>query len=349
MLAGASYQPDYVAGVSIGAINAAIIVGNKPGDRLERLRAFWERASSGNPAGYIFSQMMGAVVPRIYMNALNAEHVAVTGAPGFFSIRIPPPYLRAPGTPGATSYYDTEPLRATLKELVDFKLLNSGAVRLAVGAVNVRTGDQVYFDNTERELRPEHIMASGALPPGFPAIEIDGELYWDGGVVSNSPLQYVLENHDRDANSTIFQFDLFGSAGKAPECIWDIDKREKEIRFSSRSRYTTDRVAESLKLRAAMNRIYSKLPEELKESADVRLLMQAAHPGKMTIVHLIYRTEAYELSSQDYEFSINSMREHWEAGVKDAELAMHDGRLVDRKNSSDDLVIIDAAADKAGA
>jgi len=301
--------------------------------------------SSGNPGMRFLSDFAGGLVPRQYLNAMSAGHIVASGAPGFFELRVPPPYMLPAGSPAALSYYDTAPLRDTLLELVDFDILNSGNVRFAVGAVNVRTGNQIYFDNTERTIRPEHIMASGALPPGFPHVEIDGEPYWDGGIVSNTPLQYVLDNHDRHTDSLVFQFDLFSARGETPQSVWDVESREKDIRFSSRTRYTTDRVSELIRARAAMHRLYERLPADLRDSDDVRLLMQASHPGRMTIVHLIHRPAVHELSSRDYEFSRRSMLEHWNAGAVDARYALHHRKFIERKSMHEDLVVVDATAD----
>ena len=179
------FAPDWVTGVSIGAINAALIAGNPPERRLERLREFWERVSSGMPL--IAPAQLDPL--RIALNRLSAATAATFGVPGFFTPRVPPAFLAPDGTPEALSVYDTSPLRGTLEELVDFDLINDKQrTRLSVGTVNVHTGNSVYFDNQRHRLGPLHIMASGSLPPGFPPIEIDGSHYWDGGIVSNSPL-----------------------------------------------------------------------------------------------------------------------------------------------------------------
>ena len=183
--------PDWVTGVSIGAINGALIAGNPAGTRVDRLREFWDRVSSGVPG--IEVNRFDPV--RIEVNRLSAATAATFGVPGFFTPRIPPALFAFDGTPQALSVYDTAPLRATLEELIDFDYLNrEGGVRLSMGAVNVRTGNSIYFDSLEGKLTPEHIMASGSLPPGFPPVVIDGEHYWDGGIVSNSPLSYVLDD-----------------------------------------------------------------------------------------------------------------------------------------------------------
>jgi NTE family protein len=189
-LAEADFRPDWIAGISIGAINAAIIAGNAPENRLARLREFWETASATVP----FTLPLPDSTVRTVFNEAAAAWTAAVGVAGFFRPRLPPAMFYPPGSPEALSYYDTAPLRATLERLVDFDRINAKEVRLSLGAVNVRSGQLVYFDNKHQTIGPEHVMASGALPPGFPPIEIEGEHYWDGGVVSNTPLQYVMQN-----------------------------------------------------------------------------------------------------------------------------------------------------------
>lgn len=311
------YRPDYVAGISIGAINAALIAGNKPRDRVARLRAFWERVTRGEWWGNAWIGMIDPFVERGRINQLRAAQAMFAGVEGFYQPRQPAPFLQRPGTAAALSYYDTSALRETLLELVDFDYLNAGRVRLAVGAVNIETGNQEYFDNSRMKIGPEHIMASGALPPGFPPVEIDGQYYWDGGIVSNTPLSYVLDNHDPGEDLAIFQFDLFDAQGKMPRTLGDIEAREKDIRFSSRTRYSSDEIARLLELRAAIGSLYDKLPKALRDSDEARLLMQARHEGRVLLVQMIYRQAQYEKGSKDYEFSRRSMRDHWQAGEDD--------------------------------
>ena len=196
-LAEANIHPDWVAGISIGAINAAIIAGNPPKSRVDRLREFWTHVSSSAPWDWSGNLLLG--LPRTddtrnLLNQISANYAAVFGATGFFTARPMGPLLQPGGTLEATSFYDTKNLKHTLERLVDFDRLNAGMTRFSAGAVNVRTGNFVYFDTTTHTIGPEHVMASGALPPGFPAVEIDGEQYWDGGLVSNTPLQWVIES-----------------------------------------------------------------------------------------------------------------------------------------------------------
>jgi NTE family protein len=212
-LAEANLHPDWVAGISIGAVNSALIAGNPAGKRVEKLRRFWELVSS-SPFGIpdIGSLTGGDGFSRIIVNRTQSLGALLGGVPGFFTPRLPPPYLNPSGSPAAVSYYDVAPLKATLEQLVDFDLLNACVMRFSVGAVNVRTGNFTYFDNTERRIGAEHIIASGSLPPGFPPTEVDGEYYWDGGLVSNAPLQWVLDSRPRQ-DSLVFQIDLWSARG----------------------------------------------------------------------------------------------------------------------------------------
>ena len=309
-----SLCPQWVAGISIGAINAALIAGNPPERRVERLRAFWEQTSSELAPAPVASGD-GA---RSMFNGVSAAMIAAFGAPGFFRPRLVNPWLSPPGSPEAVSLYDTGPLKATLERLVDFDLINSGTTRLTVGAVNVVTGNSVVFDSSERRIGPEHIMASGALPPGFPPVMVDGEPYWDGGLVSNTPLQFVLDAEQTE-DLLIFQVDLFNARGGLPKSLMDVDEREKDIRFSSRTRMNTDTSMRIHKAKTALRSLLARLPEGFAEAEDLTHLRELANENAVTIVQLIYRKRAYEGGSKDYEFSRQTMLEHWAAGVADVE------------------------------
>tara|TARA_R110002110_G_scaffold147570_3_gene338148 strand:+ start:14330 stop:15454 length:1125 start_codon:yes stop_codon:yes gene_type:complete len=302
----------WVAGVSIGAINAALIAGNPPERRVGRLRSFWDLVSSSTAAMPFLADLM----PRGFYNELSASTTMAQGVPGFFSPRFPPASMMPAGTAGASSFYDTAALRDTLTNLVDFDYLNTGPLRLSTGAVNVETGNMTWFDSAKQTITVEHIMASGALPPGFPAIEIDGQFYWDGGLVSNTPLQYVFDERSDD-DLCIFQVDLFSARGKMPTSIWDIETRTKEIRFSSRTRLNTDMMCDMRVTRGAGRRLYDKLPPDLRNDPDARALLSNDRDPNITIAHLIYRQTRHESHSKDYEFSRISVRDHWQAGVDD--------------------------------
>lgn len=309
--------PDWLAGVSIGGINAALIAGNPPERRVERLREFWDLVSSGLPLLPRVADPGGEV--RTVVSRMSAALVAATGVPGFFEPAFPGPFFSAPGTPGALSFYDTTPLRRTLLRLVDFDRLNDGAQRLMVGAVDLRTGNATVFDTAAIRIGPEHIMASAALPPGFPPVEIGGELYWDGGLVSNTPLQFVLDAAGDDQDLLVLQVDLFSASGPLPRTMMEAEEREKDIRFSSRTRANTTASLRLHQEKAALRRVLESLPEALADSEDARLLRDAARENAVTVVQMIYRKRAYEGSVKDYEFSRQTMREHWASGRADVE------------------------------
>ncbi len=338
--------PQWVAGISIGAINAAIIAGNPPEKRVAQLREFWEGVSS---------QLVAPAIPAAYgdrarevFNESSAALVAAIGVPGFFRPRYPPAPFQPAGTPGALSYYDTAPLEKTLERLIDFDLLNTTdprhRVRLSIGAVNVRTGNFVYFDSDvndppdapdgkrperARIITPRHIMASGALPPGFAPVEIEGEAYWDGGLVSNTPLQYLLDQplaHDL----LVIQVDLFSARGPMPTNLSEVAGREKDIRFASRTRLNTDVIARQQKINHAAERLAAKLPARFANDPDLKLLLEVGSPAAVTVMHLIHRGKDYETQSKDYEFSRAAVLEHWAAGVADVNASLKDPRWTGR-------------------
>ena len=306
--------PDWVIGVSIGAINAALIAGNPPGKRIERLRQFWDRVSSGMPI--VPSPQFDPV--HILLNRLSAATAATFGVPGFFVPRVPPAFMAPDGTRAALSVYDTSPLRATLEELVDFDRINDKKrIRLSVGAVDVRTGQSIYFDSHRRRLGAAHIMASGALPPGFPPIEIDGSYYWDGGIVSNSPLWYVIDDSPH-ISALLVQVDLFNARGELPVNLEQVLERAKDIQYSSKTRFNLDRVKELEQLRYALGRLLRKLPAELHDDPDYKALAPLAHyRRRVTVAHLINRRLATSIDAKDYEFSRTTIRQRWEAGLDD--------------------------------
>lgn len=315
-LAEADLCPDWIAGISIGAVNAALIAGNAPGARVARLTEFWELVTSGVTAA---APTLGDGFRR-HWNQLAAAMTMSNGAPGFFKPLWPPamPWLKGP-----LGYYDTAPLRETLERLVDWDLLNDGPVRVSVGAVNVETGNFRYFDNRIERLGPEHIMASGALPPGFPPVEIDGQYWWDGGLVSNTPLEYVLEN-EHDSDLLIFQVDLFPSRGPLPETISEAEERVKDIRFSSRTRQNTTATLRLNQARTAFHALVAKLPPALRDGEEVRVLSAMARENRVAVAQLIYRDKAWEGQAKDYEFSRATMAEHWLSGRSDVEKTIHD-------------------------
>ncbi|MFL9840833.1 patatin-like phospholipase family protein [Sphingomonas sp. ST-64] len=321
-LAEADIAPDWVAGISIGAINAAIVAGNPPERRVAQLRAFWDRVTSGLPSFPIFPQDQ----VRELVHEWSAMTVLGQGVPGFFHPRPVPPFFATPGSCAALSFYDTAALRETLDTLVDWDLLNAGPVRLSVGAVEIESGNFRYFDTANDRIDARHIMASGALPPGLPPVEIDGKYYWDGGLVSNTPLIHVLD-HQREA-TLVFQVDLFSAGSPLPHTITDVMAREKEIRFSSRTRQVSDERLKLRKEREMIRKVLAKLPESLADDPDVAALRMVADEQPVSLVHLIYRANAWEGGSRDFEFSARSMREHWQAGRAAVAETMANARLI---------------------
>jgi len=340
-LAEAGDLPDWVAGISIGAINAALIAGNPPAMRVARLREFWHRVSHELP--FKLDEAVGFA--RRAFNEASASYAAFAGLPGFFTPRFPAPLPNWPAELGALSFYDTSPLRRTLLELVDFDRLNRSEIHFSVGAVNVATGNFAYFDNREQTIGPEHIMASGALPPGFPPVEIEGEWYWDGGLVSNTPLQYVLDNRPTSP-MTVFQVDLFPSRGTLPRTMADVMQRDKDIRYSSRTRLGTDQSRARQHLRAALRRLAKRLPPDFHDDPDLQLLLSAQPDGAVAIMHLINRAEGYETQSKDYEFSRMTVDEHWQTGHADAAYSLAHKDWIERHLAPDEIMTFDLAAQR---
>src|SRR3954451_14366050 len=339
------FEPEWIAGISIGAVNAAIIAGNERENRIDRLKEFWNMVSS--PVSW------NPVTPgdraRSLFNETSAALIATFGVPGFFAPRVPPAPFWPPGSSQSQSYYDTAPLKKTLENLVDFDRINDLKTRLSVGAVGVTSGNFKYFDNYEfkrlgKKIGPEHIMASGALPPGFPSIVIEGEHYWDGGIASNTPLDYVLDA-ETDRDMLIFQVDLFSARGDLPNSLLEATEREKDIRFSSRTRMNTDKNKQIHNTRRALRDLYAKLPDYLKNDPAVEILCKAAKESTVTVVHLIYRSKNYESSSKDYDFSHIGMVEHWSAGARDVHLSMRHKDLLERPQSGETMVTYDLAGD----
>ena len=339
------FEPEWVAGISIGAVNAAIIAGNDRDKRVEKLKEFWNLVSAPVP----WMPLGSSDRSRSVFNETSAALIATFGVPGFFTPRIPPAPLWPPGHPESQSYYDTAPLKRTLERLVDFDRINDLKCRFSVGAVGVTTGNFRYFDNFEfrklgKRIGPEHVMASGALPPGFPSIEIEGEHYWDGGIASNTPLDYVLDA-ETDRDLLIFQVDLFSARGPLPETLLEAAEREKDIRFSSRTRMNTDKNRQLHNARRAVRDLIAKLPDYLKNDPSVEYLSKAAKENTVTVVHLIYRSKNYETSSKDYDFSHIAMAEHWNAGARDVHLSMRHKDWLERPQSGETMVTYDLTGD----
>ena len=312
-IAAVGFVPDWVVGISIGAINAALIVGNPPERRVERLREFWTRISSWSP--YMLPDLMDFARPA--MNRMSASSAMFFGIPGFYTPRMPPPQFAAEGTVGALSYYDTEPLRRTLEEMVDFDRINRGDIRLSLGVVNARTGESVYFDSQTHKITASHVMASGALPPGFPPVEIDGEFYLDGGIMSNTPLQYVAKDFRMDA--LIVAVDLFSGLGELPQNLAQVQERVKDIQFQSKTRFSLDQIRQIETLRSTLADVIAKLPADLRADPQVKRLEEVSRRGPVSLVHLVNRCDTKSSDFKDYEFSRATVVDLWQAGHDDVQ------------------------------
>jgi NTE family protein len=307
------FSPDWVVGISIGAINAALIAGNPPERRVERLREFWDRVSAQAPI--VLPDAMDFARP--LMNRMAAASAMFLGIPGFFVPRVPPPQLAPEGTLAALSYYDTEPLRATLDELVDFELINSGGLRLSLGTVNACTGESVYFDSATHTISASHVMASGALPPGFPPVEIDGDYYFDGGIMSNTPLRYVAKDFRLDA--LIVQVDLFSGLGAMPANLNQVQERVKDIQFQSKTRFSVDEMRQIEALRSALAGLLAKLPAKLRSDPQVKKLEELSQRRPLTLIRLINRHDTKSSDFKDYEFSRATVNDLWLGGREDVQ------------------------------
>jgi NTE family protein len=308
----AGLEPDWVVGVSIGSINAAIIAGNKPEHRLEKLEKFWLDITARDP----FTSWPEGDVPRKLRNGFSAMNAMLFGQPGFFKPATLNAWLAPRGSRAATAFYDTTPLHKTLETLVDFKLINEGNVRFAVGAVNVTSANFAYFDNQNTEIAPEHVMASGALPPALPMVRIGRHFYWDGGLVSNTPLQHLLDNCGGQ-NMLVFQVDLFSAQGEIPRDMPEVLSRQKDILYSSRTRTTTDHFLKTHRLKQALREALALIPESKLSDEQRQQKADLAQLPEINIMQLIYQQKAYEGDAKDYEFSRISMKDHWRAGYYD--------------------------------
>lgn len=336
----ANIEPEWVSGVSIGAINSAIIAGNPRERRLDRLREFWSRITDRKiwhytPDGDLF---------RMVRNATSSWVTVTQGQPGFFTPRVPGPWLSLPGSQGATSYYESAPLADTLNELVDFSRINDKRLRFSVGAVNVLSGNFVYFDNRHETIGPEHVMASGALPPALPMVKIGTDHFWDGGIVSNTPLQYLLDQDD-GLDTLIFQIDLFSARGTLPRDLNDVMGRHKDIMYSSRTRYNTDVHRRLHAWKKRLHLALEKIPEDALTAEDRALRAELADMPDITILQIIYQQKAYEGHAKDFEFSATSMREHWQSGYEDTKRTLRREDWVAMPQHGSGIVVHDVHRD----
>jgi len=313
---------DWVAGISIGAVNAAIIAGNERDQAVGKMREFWVGVSSALPA----LPMVDNDLLREWTHLAAAGQVATFGVPGFFTPRWLPPAFAPRQTPEAVSFYDTGPLVQTLDRLVDWDRVNNGKVRLSVGAVAVETGNFRYFDTKIEKLDARHILASGALPPGLPPVEIDGIWYWDGGLVSNTPLEHVVEAAHEDM--LVFQVDLFPARGERPHDMEEAWSREKDIRYSSRTRRISDGLVRQRKEHRLIDRMLDKLPPELSDLPEVKAVRKMVDCKALNLVQLIHQPPKWQTGARDFEFSRATMDTNWALGRAAVEAAMKDGHLL---------------------
>ena len=369
-LVEAGIEPDWVAGISIGAFNCAIIAGNPPGTRVDKLREFWESITEPYvqwpapdvwpseevnfgvhrvPQAPGFWTFASSLVPTLnfettrgLLNQWAAGRALLSGTPAFFALRPVTPWWWPAGSPQATSYYDTRALASTLERLIDFDRINDGPTRLSVGAVNVQTGNFRYFDSTTDRIGPEHIMASGALPPAFAAVEVDGGYYWDGGLVSNTPLRWVVDARPQ-RDTLVFQVDLWPSRGEFPRNMADVNTRQKEIIYSSRTRENSQRFIEMQSVRNCFSSLLKRLPPELADDPELAVLREFSERKDWNLIHLIYRAKGYEGDSKDYEFSRLSMVDHWRTGYDDTIRTLAHPEVLERPRTSDGVFIFDIA------
>lgn len=325
------YTPDVVAGISIGAMNAALIVGNKPEDRIERMEGFWKAITRPDP-------FMLTTMPEFFGGMFHLAGVwqaFVFGQPNFFKPRMVPPWLSLPGTDSATSFYDTSPMRETLLKFVDFDLINSKQTRLFLGACKVKTGELVFFDNFRDTITPDHIIASGALPPGFQGVRINGDLYWDGGCVSNTPIDVVLENYP-DHQKRIFVPELFAGYGQEPQTLNEVMVRLKAIQYASHSNYIERTVEaynkdveafqreslfkqQEIELYELRKKLNGKGGATDKSSACCQVHQpsdshQLKAPSQLDVIRVVYQAENFETIWMDTDFSPASIKRRADAG-----------------------------------
>lgn len=307
------YHPDWVIGTSIGSINGALIAGNKPENRIARLQEFWDLVSRVVIPGFTPHDDQ----TRQWFNYLSAQSSLLFGQPGMFSPRVKNPLLETNGSADTISYYVATPLRKTLESLVDWDILNSGKIRFSVGAVEVQKGKAVFFDTNKQTLTPDHILASCALPPAFAAVKIEHEYFWDGGVLSNTPVQAII-NDSHHVNTLCFMANLFDSFGLNPKTLDDVMKRYKDIMYSSQDRMHLQAFLEILRLRREIHFLYQKMPEEIQKQPDVKKIYEnECIDTMMHFVRFLYTAPHSELSSKDFEFSTLSIEERIAAGYKD--------------------------------
>ncbi len=310
-------EPDWLVGTSIGSINAAIIAGNAPEDRMPRLKQFWKKISNSFPTCALTSENF---LLQEYMNYSTAQSAVLFGQSGFFKPRRFYPWLWGKCTPDEISFYDTSELRDTLLEVIDFERINKGKMRLTLGAVCVRTSAATRFDSAYQTIGPEHIMASGALPPGFPAVKVGDEYYWDGGISSNTPFRVVLDEAE-PSNLLCFIVNLFTHVDGLPGSMMDVMKALKEIEYSSRHEAVMRHFSELHYLENIIQQTANDLVTSKNIKMAVDRITKRGLPASLNIVRFGYLTRESDLWSMDYNFGYAAVKEHWESGYSDVKRA----------------------------
>lgn len=313
-LAEYDYAPGWIAGTSIGAINGGIIAGNTAQDRLARLEEFWRTVCERD----FWKAALISDAARSVHSFWSAVTTLLAGRPNFFAPRLFNPLASFPvGSADTSSYYDTSPLRNMLERLIDFDRINDRTIRLSLGAVNVKTGTLHYFDSEKERICPEHIMASGALPPGFPAVRVGGELYWDGGIYSNTPLDVLLDDMPR-VDNLCFMVALFNPVGAEPRSIPEVETRQKDILYGTRAKEHIQAYSKTHNLRRAVRALHERLPEDLRNDPELRSFLEQGCHTTMHIVELICPARNWELAFKDIDFSWEAIEDRWERGYRDA-------------------------------
>jgi len=346
-------QPNWVAGISIGSLNCAIIAGNPPETRVQKLREFWETicrppSTVANVMSSAFDMFAPGASGMMEMardatekmfGSMAAMRTIMEGQQGFFT---PRPFAPGRGSPSETSFYETNAIISTLERYADFDRINqSNEMRVSVGATNVRTGNFVYFDNTQITLTPYHFLASGALPPGFPAVEIEGEFYWDGGCVSNTPMDYIL-NCVPHKDTLIFQVDLWSAEGHVPTDILEIMERMKDIQYSSKTRGVTNSIHALQKMRQMMWDMIERIPATVrKKDPWFDEIAKSLYGARYNCIHLIYKNKPSEGNYKDFEFSHETMNHHWSVGLADIRRTLEDPACLDLPPPGENFVTHD--------
>ena len=352
-IAQAGIEPTWVSGISIGSINAALVAGNPPEKRVERLHDFWDTVcrppsmsasfmtEAVNMMGLGFAPFQESIKHTVdkAFGSYAASMAILEGQNEFF---YPRPFAPGFGNPSQISFYDTSPLRATLERLVDFDRINhKDAMRISLGSTNVGTGNFVFFDNRHMKIGPEHVMASGSLPPGFPATEIDGEYYWDGGCVSNTPLLYIM-NESNNQDTLIFQVDLWSAHGKLPSNIFEVTERQKDIQYSSRTRAVTDLVRNMHRMRQLLLSTIDRIPPAVRKSDPYfDHIAEQAIGSNYNVIQLIYQNKFGEGQYKDAEFSSESMQRHWSIGLSDFDNTLADASCLAMPPKGENFVTYD--------